>query len=260
MTTRLSTRSDQARVTAAILAGGAGHRMGGDRPKQLLELAGRTVLEHSLATFCACPEVDEVLLLLPEPHVAEAEHIASAVGYAKVTRVLPGGTERSDTSWRAIQALDQHPDSEIVLLHDAARPLVEPQAISACITAAAATGAASVAVPASDTIVESMPGPSPHELGAVSRMPDRTTLRRMQTPQGFRLGVLRRAHEAARNDPVFQATDDCGVVVNYLPETSVALVAGTETNIKITHPGDLAVATALLQQRTNPQTKGRQAP
>ncbi|MDS1269741.1 IspD/TarI family cytidylyltransferase [Lipingzhangella sp. LS1_29] len=238
-------------VTAAVLAGGRGSRMGAQRPKQLLELAGRTILEHSLATFCSSPDVDHVLVLSASSHIDETKRVVAHLADPKITAVLPGGAERSDTSRCAIQALADRPDSDLLLLHDAARPLVEPAEIAACVSAATATGAASVAIPTSDTIVEAAPGPASTVPETVAHMPSRSGLRRMQTPQGFRLGTLRRAHDRAQADPHFQPTDDCGVVLRYLPETSVALVAGTEHNIKITHPGDIAIAAALLGRRTN---------
>jgi 2-C-methyl-D-erythritol 4-phosphate cytidylyltransferase len=99
-----------------------------------------------------------------------------------------------------------------------------------------------VAVPASDTIVVV-------EDGVMTGMPRRDTLRRCQTPQGFRLSVIRKAHELALADPAFAdltATDDCGVVLRYLPDVPVAVVPGSERNIKITYPGDLSIAEVLL--------------
>lgn len=227
--------------------------MGTARPKQLLELNGRTVLEHSLAAFCATPEVDDVLVLVAEPHHEEVTRIVRAGAHTKVTAVLAGGAERSDTSRRAVDALSHRPDSDVLLLHDAARPLVRRPEITSCIAAATSHGAAGVAVPASDTIVEARAAPDGTGPETIARVPRRDTLRRMQTPQGFRLGTLRRAHELAHADPDFRATDDCGVVLRYLPETAVALVPGGEHNIKITHPGDLAVAAALLTEQPLPE-------
>ncbi len=129
-----------------------------------------------------------------------------------------------------------------MLFHDAARPLLDQATIAGCVRALDTYQAVGVAVPTSDTIVVV-------EDGLMTGMPHRDTLRRCQTPQGFRLSVIRKAHELAVADPAFAdlaATDDCGVVMRYLPDVPVAVVPGTERNIKITYPVDLSIAQALL--------------
>ncbi|PSK97058.1 2-C-methyl-D-erythritol 4-phosphate cytidylyltransferase [Murinocardiopsis flavida] len=233
------------RVTAAVLAGGVGARMGAGRPKQLMPLAGRPVIEHSIAAFCAAPEVDDVIVLMVGDHVPEVEKIVSDGGYAKVTRVLPGGADRTATSWAAISAVAGG-DDDLLLLHDAVRPLVAPATIGACVAALGTAGAVGVAVPSNDTVVRVAPGAAGGD--SVAEVVDRSSLRRMQTPQGFRLGVVRRAYELALADPGLAATDDCGVVLRYLPGEEVRVIAGTEANIKVTHPGDIEVAEALLRR------------
>ena len=126
-----------------------------------------------------------------------------------------------------------------MLLHDAARPLVDQRIIADCVAALGVHDAAGVAVPASDTMVVT-------DNGVMQSMPRRETLLRCQTPQCFRLPVITRAHELAAADPGFAATDDCGVVLRYLPDVDVHIVPGSERNIKITYAPDLAVAEALL--------------
>ena len=126
-----------------------------------------------------------------------------------------------------------------MLLHDAARPLVDQRIIADCVAALGIHDAAGVAVPASDTMVVT-------ENGVMHSMPRRETLVRCQTPQCFRLSVITRAHELAAADPGFSPTDDCGVVMRYLPGVPVHIVPGSERNIKVTYPQDLAVAEALL--------------
>lgn len=226
--------------------------MGGPRPKQLLPLAGRPVIEHSIAAYCAAPEVDDVIVLMVADHVPEVEELVAEGGYGKVSAVLPGGADRSSTSWRAVQALQEGGADDVLLLHDAVRPLVAPAVIGACAAEARRSSAAGVAVPAGDTIVEVEARSSPPGTGErILHVPSRSALRRMQTPQGFRLETIRRAYELAWQDPGFAesgATDDCGVVLRYLPEVAVAVVPGEERNIKITHPGDLRIAEALLEK------------
>ncbi|MEY9215292.1 2-C-methyl-D-erythritol 4-phosphate cytidylyltransferase [Thermobifida halotolerans] len=232
-------------VTAAVLAGGVGARMGGPRPKQLLPLAGRTILERSVAAFCAAPQVDEVVVVMVPDLVAEAEKIVAEGGHGKVSRIVPGGASRSDSSRAALRAVAHRGGGDLVLLHDAARPLVSGRIIASCVAALAEAGAVGVAVPSSDTVVEVAADTRGHEV--IRSVPDRAVLRRMQTPQGFRLDVIRRAHERALADPGFVATDDCGVVLRYLPEEPVRIIPGEEGNIKVTHPGDVAVAEVLLR-------------
>ena len=229
------------RTVAVVLAGGVGQRFGGDRPKQMRLLAGRTLVEHSVAAFEQADGVDSIMVVMPAGLTAQAREQFAGSGFRKVTGVIEGGATRTDSTRRAIAALgDEECD---VLLHDAARPLVEQRIIADCISALAENRAIGVAVPSSDTIIE-VSG------GLVTGMPPRDALARCQTPQGFRLSVIRRAYRLADADPAFAqrpATDDCGIVLRYLPEVPVRLVPGSERNIKITYPRDLEVAEALLR-------------
>ncbi|MFD3688065.1 2-C-methyl-D-erythritol 4-phosphate cytidylyltransferase [Nocardiopsis sp. NPDC058631] len=234
------------RVIAAVLAGGVGARMGAPSPKQLLPLEGRPIIEHSIAAFEACREVDEIIVLMVREYVGRVEDIVSSAGFTKVTAVLPGGGTRTDTSCAALSAMEGAADTDLALLHDAARPLVRPSTIGACVAALGGAGAVGVAVPSADTVVRVAPGRNGGE--AVAQVPPRSELRRMQTPQGFRLGVARRAYALAMADPGLVATDDCGVVLRYLPEEEVRIVPGDETNIKVTNPGDVEVAETLLRR------------
>ncbi|MCY9785681.1 2-C-methyl-D-erythritol 4-phosphate cytidylyltransferase [Nocardiopsis sp. EMB25] len=234
------------RVIAAVLAGGVGSRMGAATPKQLLPLAGRPIIEHSVAAFEACPEVDEIVVLMVAEHVGRVEDIVAGAGFTKVSRVLPGGATRTETSYAALTAMASAADTDLALLHDAARPLLRPATVTACVSALGEAGAVGVAVPSTDTTVRVAPGRTGGE--AIVSVPPRAELRRMQTPQGFRLGVLRRAYELAMADPGLVATDDCGVVLRYLPEEEVRIVPGDEGNIKVTNPGDVEIAETLLRR------------
>jgi 2-C-methyl-D-erythritol 4-phosphate cytidylyltransferase len=231
------------RTVAVVLAGGMGQRFGGDRPKQMQVLAGRTLVEHSVEAFEQAPGVDAITIVMPAGLAGPARQQFAASRHPKVTSVIEGGTTRTDSTRCAIAALGE--DECNVLFHDAARPLLEQRIIADCVSALAADRAIGVAVPSSDTIVEVADG-------VVTGMPRREALARCQTPQGFRLSVIRRAYELADADPSFthrQATDDCGVVLRYLPDVPVRLVQGSERNIKITYPGDLEVAETLLRRR-----------
>mgnify|MGYP001186075009 FL=1 len=232
-------------VVAVVLAGGVGQRMGAPVPKQLLTIAGRTILEHSVAVFESVPEIDEIVVLMAPGHVAEAERIVARGGFRKVTAVVEGGGSRTESTWRALAALGERECD--VLLHDAVRPLVDAETVRACVAALERCEALEVAIPSADTIVRVTGGPGGE---VVADVPDRATLRRTQTPQGFRLSVIREAYRRAFADPAFAerpATDDCGVVLRYLPEVPIHVVPGSERNLKITHPVDVAIAERLFE-------------
>jgi 2-C-methyl-D-erythritol 4-phosphate cytidylyltransferase len=229
------------RTVAVVLAAGSGRRFGSARPKQVGLLAGQTLVEHCVRAFDAAPAVDEVIVVVA-PDIEDEIRLAAA-GYRKVTAVIKGGASRTDSTRQAIGWLGglAAPEDLKVLFHDAARPLVEQQTIADCVAALDDWQAVSVAVPSADTIIE-VAG------GAIRRVLPRDSLARCQTPQGFRLSVISRAYQLADADPGFAAvpaTDDCGVVLRYLPDIPVGVVAGSERNLKITYAADLTVAHAL---------------
>jgi 2-C-methyl-D-erythritol 4-phosphate cytidylyltransferase len=234
------------RTVAVVLAGGSGQRFGSGLPKQLLPLTGRTLIEHSVAAFEQAPDVTAILVVMAAGHASQVAELLAADGYQKVMGVIEGGASRPESTRRAIAELgDEECD---VLFHDAARPLVDQRIIADCVRALRTHQAVGVAVPASDTIVIV-------DNDVMTAMPRRDRLRRCQTPQGFRLGVIRRAYELAQADPAFTdlaSTDDCGVVLRYLPDITVAVVPGSERNFKITYPDDLRVAESLLNHSPSP--------
>ena len=261
------------RMVAVVLAGGVGQRLGAGMPKQLLTLGGKTLVEHCVAAFDQAPGIDEVLVVMARGYTGQVEAMLADGGYRKVTAVIEGGLTRPDstrvalaavaaiTAARTVPARTALGDTALantvpantvpantgpgdcgVLLHDAARPLVDQRIIADCVASLEVHDAAGVAVPASDTIVIT-------DNGVMHSVPPRETLFRCQTPQCFRLSVIARAHELAAADPGFSPTDDCGVVLRYLPDVPVHIVPGSERNIKITYAQDLAVAEAVLAQR-----------
>jgi len=231
------------RTVAVVLAGGSGERFGTPVPKQLLPLAGRPMIEHSVAAFERAPAVDQILVVMAASHAERVRALLGTGGYAKLSKIIDGGVTRTESTRCAIAELgDEECD---VLFHDAARPLVSQQTIADCVAALADHRAVGVAVPSSDTIAVVSDG-------LITAIPRRDSLARCQTPQGFRLSVIRRAYQLADADPGFgelPATDDCGIVLRYLPELGVYVVPGSEHNIKITYPRDLAIAEALLGQQ-----------
>lgn len=233
------TPSHPLRTVAVLLAGGVGSRMGHDVPKQLVEVGGRTVLEHALDSLHGCDAVDEIVLVLPEGWTERAGAILGT--YPKLSRILEGGATRHESARVALASIDDE-DGKI-LLHDAARPLLDERIINDCIAALDHHDAVAVVVPPTDTIVEVDAD------GFVATTLERSRLRRNQTPQAFRLPLLRDAYRRAAQDPELATTDDCGVVLRYRPDVAVATVEGDERNLKVTHPVDLQIVDTLLRFR-----------
>ena len=229
------------RTVAVILAGGTGTRFGRSVPKQLVELAGTPIIDHAIAAFQKAAEIDEILLLMAPGHLDRARERMAAGGYDKVVRILEGGSTRSETT---SIALDELSDECHVLFHDAARPLVTGRIISDVVEALARFDAVTAAIPSSDTVFAVR---EEDEDTVISGVLQRPSLRRCQTPQGFRRSVLASAYELAWQDPDFVATDDCSVVATYRPDVPVAVVRGDERNLKITEPIDLRIAERLIE-------------
>ena len=229
---------------AVILAGGTGRRMGSDIPKQFLPLNGRKVIEYPIDTFCAHPAIDEVAVVMHPEWRQEFQSLVSQNNWSKLTKIIDGGSERYLSTLNAVMAYIDEPDDTNLLLHDAARPMVSAEIINRVILALQHHEAVGVAVPSTDTVWEVHPD-FESELGGrfVARIPERRLMWRAQTPQAFRLPLIRDAYQRALNDPQFQATDDCGVVRKYMPGTKITVVEGEEENRKITFAEDIITKT-----------------
>ena len=203
---------DRARNVAVLLAGGVGVRVGLDIPKQLIKVAGRTILEHSLAALHAHPMVDAITVMMTPGHLDAVRAIVRNGGYDKVTEILEGGETRNETTMRALESLGD--DECKVLFHDAVRPLLSQRIIGECFEALDLYPAVDVAIPSADTIIQV------GDDNVIQDVPPRASLRRGQTPQAFRSPVIKRAYELAGGDPDFVATDDCTVVLRYLPDAA----------------------------------------
>jgi 2-C-methyl-D-erythritol 4-phosphate cytidylyltransferase len=233
-------------VVAVVLGGGTGSRFGAALPKQLLTLNGKTLVEHCVAAFAGAPRIDgapgidEILLVMPPAYHDEAKRLVGS----EVGAIIAGGATRSDSVRNALAHIGARYDQAEtgVLIHDAARPLVTQRIIADCVAALNEHDAIGTAVPTSDTILTV-------ENGVIAHVPPRETQYRAQTPQCFRLATIAKAHALAAADPAFTPTDDCGVVLRYLPDTPVHVIPGSESNLKITYPSDLAIAEALLRTR-----------
>ena len=230
------------RNIAVILAGGVGSRMGGSEPKQFLSLGGRTVIEHSIETFANHPSIDEVAVVIHPDWRGRMEEIAARRRWEKLRKIVDGGSERYMSSLNAIVAYIDEPDDTNLLLHDAARPFMSAAIVDRVVAALERHEAVGVAVPSTDTVWEVHPDFDAVEVGRfVARIPERRLMCRAQTPQAFRLPLIRDAYQRALQDPQFRATDDCGVVRQYMPGTKITVVEGEERNMKLTNAEDLPV-------------------
>lgn len=235
---------------AVILAGGSGKRMGSELPKQFMPLAGTTVIEHTINAFDSHSDIDEVSVVIHPDWRTEMESISKQNNWHKLSKIIDGGTERYMSSINAIMAYIDCPDDTNLLLHDAARPLVSEVTISHVISALQHSEAVGVAIPSTDTVWEVHPDLNGDVVGRfVARIPERRLMWQAQTPQAFRLPLIRDAYQRALQDPQFAATDDCSVVRRYCPGTKIFVVEGELSNFKLTTPDDMRRAESLIAQK-----------
>jgi 2-C-methyl-D-erythritol 4-phosphate cytidylyltransferase len=228
------------RNVAVVLAGGTGTRVGLSIPKQLIKIAGKPIIEHTIAAMQASPLVDEIIVMMAPGYLDDIRAIVKKGGYSKVSQILEGAGTRNDTTAAALAALSDEDCN--VLLHDAVRPLVSQTIIAANVEALQSHEAVDTAIPSADTVIE-----VEADRDRIADVLPRHLLRRGQTPQSFRLSTIRAAYANAAKDANFTATDDCTVVLRYLPEVPIAVVAGHERNMKVTEPIDVYIADKLFQ-------------
>jgi len=221
-------------ISAIIVAAGKGVRMGTD--KLWLEIAGRPVIAHTWQKFNDAKCVDEILLVVRDGMQKHFAELSAKFHFQKTFRIVVGGTERQDSVWNGLEAVS--PETEIVAIQDAARPCTSEALIAATIEAARKTGAAVAAQAVTDTIKESADGKT------ISRTLDRTKLWSVQTPQTFRVEVIRRAISTARQKNLIFTDDTAACELISQP---VCLVASATPNPKVTVPGDLPVIESLLR-------------
>lgn len=226
---------------AIILAGGSGRRVGGDIPKQFLEINGKTILEHCLQRFDAMPLIDSVTVVThPDWHLA-TEELINHCSFQKIKHIVDGGKERYHSVLAGLSLYDATPCH--VLIHDAVRPAVSERIIQEVIENLVAYRAVDVAIPATDTLIQVDPT---HTF--ITDIPDRRYMYMVQTPQGFHSDTLRKAYRLALEDPDFLATDDCSVIRKYLPEEKIKIIRGEVSNLKFTYAGDKLLLEHLLKR------------
>ena len=224
---------------AAILAGGVGARAGGAIPKQLLPLDGVPMLMRVAYTFQASGLFDCLVISVHPDWLEHVGRLLAEHGLEKAFQLCPGGATRQASSFRALQTLASRPcPPRFVLIHDAARCLADQALLARCADGVRRQGAITAATPVVDTLAVA-------QAGRIMSIPDRNTLFRVQTPQGFDLRGILDAHEGALRRGVTDASDDAQLAM--AAGLTVHLVEGDEKNIKVSYPGDFNVAEAWLR-------------
>lgn len=228
-------------VSALIVAAGKSTRMGSGIDKMFLELNGRPVVAHTWRRFDEAPGIEEIVLVIREGAESTFNQLAQRSSFQRPYRFVTGGKERQDSVWNGLAALS--PGSEIVAIQDAARPCTSAALISQTIEAARRTGAAVAAQPVTDTIKESADGKH------IERTLDRSRLWAVQTPQTFRVAIIRRALAEARRRGLILTDDTAACELIGQP---VELVVSAEPNPKVTRPEDIPVLETLLSACLGP--------
>lgn len=221
------------RVSVIIVAAGSGTRLGAKVPKAFVSLNGKPMAEYSLLACQDCKSAGEIILVKPADH--QINGLKYFDKYPKLSAIVSGGQERLDSVRAGLKMVSQDPG--IILIHDAARPLIRPEQIEAVIRAVKRHGAAILAAPVNDTIKKARGG-------IISGTMDRSQLWKAQTPQGFKASVLKSSHFGRKKSP---ATDDSQLVE--MAGGKVHVVPGDGSNMKITTPIDLEIASWLLKKR-----------
>lgn len=226
-------------TSAVIVAAGRGTRMGPDVDKLFLEVAGAPVVAHTWRRFDACPDIDEMVLVVRAGMEDAFRELAAGLALTKPFRLVPGGAERQDSVWNGLAALDSR--SEVVAIQDGARPCTPPEVITRCLAVARQLGAAVAAQRATDTIKES------DGATRIARHLDRSRLWAVQTPQCFRVEVIRRALTAVKSAGALVTDDTAACEIIGQP---VELVESRLPNPKVTAPPDVPFVELLLRPRT----------
>ncbi len=223
-------------TTSVVPAAGRGTRLGLNLPKALIPIAGKPMIVWTITALEQTPIVDAIVIIAPSEFIGEFEHLRSENKWRKVVAIVAGGNDRQQSVWNGLQAMPS--ETEWVIVHDAARPLVKPSLIVSVWEAAQEIGTAAIAaLPCSDTVKRTLDGV------LIAETLDREQIWLAQTPQVFAADLLKEAHEQALKDGC-SATDDAMLVERL--GVPIRLVLGDPTNIKITHPVDLALAEALI--------------
>ncbi|MDY3275505.1 MAG: 2-C-methyl-D-erythritol 4-phosphate cytidylyltransferase [Agathobacter sp.] len=230
-------------IFAAILAGGVGTRMqSAEKPKQFLEVGGKPIIIHTIEKFISIANFTKILVLTPADWVDYTRDlIEKYMGTESKVLVLAGGEDRNETLMCALAYIEEHykVDADTILVtHDAVRPFVTERIIRENMEAAGLYGACGTAIPATDTIVQSRDGKY------MNSIPDRSCMYQQQTPQSFRVALLKETYALLNEEERKSLTDACKILV--LKGVPVYMVMGDSCNIKITYPEDLLLSEVLV--------------
>lgn len=214
----------------AILAGGVGNRAAAGIPKQFVDIDGKLLIERTLDVFERHPRIDEIIVVAHPDFVARMEELRAAGCYAKWGKTVAGGAERYLSSWAAVRACGGVEAN--ILIHDAARPFVPADLIDRLLDALSAADGAVPVIQLSDTLLAV-------EENSVLRAEKRQNYRLAQTPQAFRLCAVVSAFQSAAEDSKCCVTDDCGLVLRYVPQAKIQTVEGSIHNLKLTYHSDI---------------------
>ena len=236
-------RDDPPRIHALVLAGGSGDRFGAEMPKQFVRLAGEPILLRSIRAIAGAG-IDQLVVVTHPSWIAETEELVGAADLTIPTIVVPGGVTRNESTRNGLARLLAAPQ-DIVLIHDAVRPLVPTEVVLRSIEPilSGRADATDTVIPSADTLVVV-------EGDEVLDIPERARFRRGQTPQTFRMRVIEQAYAAASAAGDLSATDDCSLVLRHVPGARVVAVPGDEVNLKITTRTDMVLADRMIQMRT----------
>ena len=227
-----------------ILAGGIGSRMGGEKPKQYLNLKGKPIIIYTVEKMVTYPDFKQVIILCPAKWVEHTKNLVNKYipGANEKVAVIEGGDTRNETIMNAVDYIEKQGnlnENTVIVTHDSVRPFVTHRIIKENISACEKFDACDTVIPATDTIVESLNGEN------ISNIPDRSVMYQGQTPQSFKAIKLRKLYNELTDEEKEILTDAAKIFV--LKGEKVALVNGETFNIKITYPYDLRVAKALLE-------------
>ncbi len=229
---------------AIILAAGISSRLKGSKPKQFLRLGGKTLIEHTLRAFDINKDTYEIILVINEEYLEEANsHVLNSCINKKV-HIVYGGNNRRESSFKALSFCKKFYSTEKVnvLIHDAARPLLSQQIINNVVKALTIYEAVDVAIDPVDTLIQVN-----KESGLIDRIPSRSDFMNGQTPQGFDLNLIYEAHEKSLLCANFEVSDDCGILKKMFPEVKIYVVYGSNKNMKVTYKEDLYILDKYLQ-------------
>lgn len=228
---------------ALIVAAGSGSRMGNaDKPKQFLPIYGKPLMIHTIEAFEVHDEIDAIVVVTNEAYIDQVKVWCKQYDLGKIKAVVAGGDSRQisvHNGLQAVKAISKDPKNDIVLIHDAARPLISQRIITDNIRVCEKYDAVDTVIKASDTIVRSV------NEETINDIPARNELYQGQTPQSFKLSLILDAHEYVKTHEVNNVTDDCKLVLSLGKE--VRLVEGSKQNFKITTFDDLMMLKALLK-------------